>query len=99
MKRGAPDLGSRRAARVSASPLSASEIEGFVRRFGFVLNQLLQTMISSLIRTRDEKLAEDVNDMLKPCVDYLLHFDLGAERLRLEDETVSEVPRDEEGPA
>lgn len=56
--------------------LSASEINGVVRRLGFVLSQAYTVMQSNLISNNRLDLAEALGDCLKPLVDMLLHFEL-----------------------
>jgi len=67
------DLG-RRMRRRGALPqqLTGDEVNRIVRRFGFVLEKCRNTMMSNL---GDSRLAEDVNDTLKPLCDWLLKFD------------------------
>lgn len=58
------------------SSLSASEIRTVVRRIGFVAQKAHETMMSNLIAAGNDELAENLNDALKPAVDYLLHFEM-----------------------
>lgn len=71
---------SRRIGSATTSPLSAAEIQGVVRRFGYILAKAHEVIISRLIANQDDRLAEVVNDTLKPVVDWLLHFDLNEQR-------------------
>lgn len=67
--------GSRREnGRESATSLSASEIQTIVRRLGFVALKVHEVVMSRLV-TEDEGLAELFNDVFKPMVDALVHFD------------------------
>jgi len=80
---------SRTMGRDSASSLSASQINTIVRRLGHVAHMAYQTMMSRLIDDEQARLAEALSDCLKPCVDYLIHFDLSEEMVETEvsDET------------
>lgn len=71
------DFGSRGSARASKPEhLTAAQVNVIVRRLGHVAHVALTTMMSNVIRSGDQQLAEALNDALKPCVDYMLHFDV-----------------------
>jgi len=65
-----------RIGRASASSLSAAEIRAVARRLGFVALKVHETVMSRLRQDSDQRLAEAFNDVFKPIVDLLLHFDL-----------------------
>lgn len=65
-----------RMGRASAAALNRQQIQAVVRRFGFVLQKAFEMMMSRLIADGEERLAETLNDSLKPAVDWLLHFEL-----------------------
>jgi len=72
MKAGFPE----RMGRDSASSLSASDLRVIVRRLGYVALKVHETVMSRLRQDSDARLAEAFNDIFKPVVDMLLHFDL-----------------------
>lgn len=69
------DSGGRMGSARTAS-LSASDVNGVVRRIGFVVMTAYQTMMSRLIADGSSELAEALGDALKPAADYLVHFDI-----------------------
>lgn len=69
--------GSRRMKRVSAG-LTSAEVVTVVRRLGYVAAKMHQTMMSNLVASGNESVAEAFNDAFKPVVDWLLHFELEA---------------------
>lgn len=75
------DRGSRRIGRASAASLSASEIQGLVRRFGWMFHRVLEHVIGRVISQRDQGLAEELQDALKPVADFLVHFDIKEVRM------------------
>jgi len=52
------------------------ECTNVVRRMGWVLQKLHETVMSALIAGNEQGLAEEFNDIVKPVVDYMLnvHF-------------------------
>lgn len=58
------------------TPLLASEIQSIVRRMGVVMLRAHEVMMSALIAQGDARVAEALNDSLKPAIDYLLHFNV-----------------------
>jgi len=64
-----------RIGRASASSLSASEVRTVVRRLGYVALQVHEVVMSRLTQDSDPRLAEAFNDIFKPIVDMMLHFD------------------------
>jgi len=61
--------------RASATSLSAAEVITTVRRLGFVALKMHEVIMSRLMR-ESPALAEEFNDVFKPAVDWLLHFEM-----------------------
>jgi len=61
--------------RDSATSLSAAEIHTTVRRLGFVTLKVHEIIMARLLK-EDQALAERFNDVFKPLVDLMLHFNL-----------------------
>lgn len=60
-------------------PLRRDEIERSVRSIAQVLLRLHQLCMTRLCHDNDIELAEELNDALKPAIDFLLHFELEGE--------------------
>lgn len=59
-----------------ASSFSAADLQGFVRRMGYVLSKVHELVMTRVIADADVELAEEINDELKPLVDALINFEV-----------------------
>lgn len=56
--------------------LHLSQVNATMRRLGYVASRVHEVIISNLIAADKRELAELYNDIAKPIVDALLHFEL-----------------------
>lgn len=56
--------------------LTPAQLVTVVRRLGFVMSKAHETIMGRLIAQGEHELAERFNDLFKPLVDLVVHFEL-----------------------